>query len=133
MKCIIIVLSLFMATVSLSQDQEENTCNQLPYAKVDQSAKVKGDLTKILSADLPSELKEDGEHTAVFKLVVDCNGKLIKKMYTDGNMEGEHQEYVLNTIEKAVWKPAVLGKKEVSSTVFVTVTITNGQVEVEIQ
>ena len=131
MKTLFTLLSLFLF-VSLNA-QDSTVCNQLPYAKVDKKAKVTGELKDWIKDQMPRDLKENGEHQAIFKLIVDCNGKVVKQKYADGNLSTAHQKWLGNLIDKSTWKAAQVKDKQVSSTVFITVTIKKGQVDLEIQ
>lgn len=131
MKKIVSLLILTIAFTSFSQ--EETTCGQLPFAKVDQKAELTMKLDELIRKDLPATLREDGEHSAVFKMYVDCHGEVSKYKLERGTMSDADQKWLWKIVGKTTWKPAKLDKKDVTSLVFITVTVTNGQVEVVIQ
>jgi hypothetical protein len=124
---------LFLSVAFTSFSQEETTCGQLPFAKVDQKAELTIKLDELIKSDLPESLKEDGEHTAVFKMYVDCHGDVSKYKHERGNMSDTDQKWLWKIVGKTTWKAAKIEKREVTSLVFITVTVTNGQVEVLIQ
>ena len=129
----LILLCFVLGIVTVYSQDKQDVCNQLPYAKVDKVASPSTDLVKTISAEMLSELKKDGAHQAVFKLYVDCHGKVAKSKYESGDLNSSQQEWLMNIVDKSSWKPAVLAKKDVTSTVFVTVDINNGKVSVAIQ
>ena len=131
MKKVLSVLVLLLGLTSFAQ--EESTCGQLPYAKVDQKAELTMKLDELIKKDLPSTLREDGEQTAVFKMYVDCHGEVAKYKVERSTMTDADQKWLWKLIGKTTWKAAKLDKNTVTSLVFITVTVTNGQVEVLVQ
>jgi hypothetical protein len=65
--------------------------------------------------------------------MVDCNGDLAKFIYQRGDFSEEDQQWISKIIGKSKWKAAKLKDKAVTSTVFITINITNSDVEVIIQ
>lgn len=129
MKHLILLTFLIGSMSTYAQDAQE-TCNQLPYAKVDQKAELTLDLEKLLKKEMHASLKEDGSHSGIIKLYVDCHGEVAKQRYDRGDLNEEQQQWLLNLIGKTTWKPAVADKKKVTSVLFLTVDITNGQAKV---
>jgi len=132
MKYIITLIVFGFSIAGFTQDKKED-CGQLPYAKVDDKAEIKTDLTELIKSDLPKSLKDKGSHQAIFKLMVDCNGELAKHMYQRGDISDEDQQWMSKLIGKSKWKAAKVQDKAVTSTVFITVNITNSDVDVIIQ
>lgn len=128
MKTIISMLVLMVGFASFSQDKEP--CSQLPQAKPDATASVSGDMNKHFSGVLSDDLKKDGAtFEATFKMIVDCNGDVAKIMFMKGDISDADQKLFIQAIEKLDWKPAQKGDKDVTSTVFIVLNITNGQVK----
>ncbi|OIQ30235.1 MAG: hypothetical protein BM555_05455 [Crocinitomix sp. MedPE-SWsnd] len=127
MKKLALLMICMIAIVGYSQS---NDCGELPRAKVDEKAELKTNIEKLMNADMPSTLKEDGDHTAVFKAYVDCHGDVAKHRLQNSDMSEADQQWLWKIIGKSTWKPAVFEKKDVTSTVFITVTVTNGQIEI---
>jgi len=84
------------------------------------------------SQNLPNELKK-GTHSAVFKLLVDCYGLPSKPMYQSGSLTESNQKYFLDLLLTTKWKPAVDKFADVTTFVFITLEIVNGQVTVVVQ
>lgn len=113
--------------------QEEKVCNQLPYAKVDVKAALTTDLTAEVEKNMIKSLEKDGDHKAMIKLYVDCNGVIDKPSYHNGTFNTDQQNWILGLVEKTEWTAAKLGDKDVTSTVFLVVYVTNGHARVAIQ
>jgi len=121
---------LMICMIAIAGYAQSDDCGTLPRVKVDKKAELKTNIEKLMNADMPSSLKEDGEHTAVFKAYVDCHGDVPKHRIQSSNMSDDDQNWLWKIIGKSTWHPAVFEKKNVTSTVFVTVTVTNGQIEI---
>jgi len=132
MKYVITLIVFGFSIAGFTQDKKID-CGQLPYAKVDDKAETKTDLTELIKSDLPKSLRGKGSHQAIFKLTVDCNGDLANHLYQRGDFSDEDQDWLFKIIEKSKWKAANVQDKPVSSTVFITVNVTNSDVEVIIQ
>jgi len=131
MKTTLVLLTLILGGFSFAQGQKE--CNQLPYAKVDTKAEAVGDLNGIIASTLPKSLAEDGSHEAVLKMYVDCFGKVTKLKIEKTDLDDANGKWLWNVIYNSEWKPATAMKKDVTSTVFITVKINNGEVEATVQ
>lgn len=131
MKSLILVFALLIGAAGMAQEKKE--CNQLPYAKVDTKAEVKGELNDIIASTMPASLKEDGTHEAVLKMYVDCFGQVTKLKMEKSNLNDADGKWLWNVIKNTTWQPATAMKKDVTSTVFISVTIVNGQIEATIQ
>ncbi|MBD3638304.1 MAG: hypothetical protein HUJ25_13210 [Crocinitomicaceae bacterium] len=111
--------------------KELKTCNQLPYAKVDQKAELTNDMAELIQEDLPEELKK-GAFNVKYKCYVDCKGNLEKIRYQNGNISESNQNWLTSLMGKSEWKPGVTEDTYVTSLVFVAVYFENGQVKVVI-
>ena len=132
MKYVITLIVFGFSIAGFTQDKKMD-CGQLPFAKVDDKAEVSTDLSELIKSDLPKSLKDKGSHQAIFKLMVDCNGELANQFYQRGDFSEEDQQWLSKIIGKSKWRAAKVQDKQVSSTVFITVNITNSDVEVIIQ
>lgn len=131
MKNALFILTIFLGLTGFSQNQAE--CNQLPYAKVDAKAESVGNLNDVIASSLPSSLAEDGTHETVFKMYVDCFGNAAKIKIEKTNLDDADSKWLWNVMLNSEWTPATAMKKNVTSTIFVTVKITNGVVEATVQ
>ena len=77
-----------------------------------------------------SSFKENEKFTAVYKVVVNCDGVTESVMYLRGSFAKDQQDAVKNMIVKSKWKAGIKEKRDVSSTVFITVNVENKAVEV---
>jgi hypothetical protein len=116
--------------ISYSQSDD---CGQLPRAKVDKKAEINNNFKELVESEMLSSLKKDGEHQAVIKMYVDCHGEVAKHKYERGNMTDSEQKWIWNLVGKSTWTPAVFEKKDVTSTVYLTIDIVNGQTKFTIQ
>lgn len=122
----LLAIALFLGSVNLFAQKE--TCNQLPYAKVDTKAIAKVDMSKLIEDNMIKSLEKDGSHQATFKTYIDCNGVVTQPKYERGDLDEAEQAWLLKLIAESEWTPATLGDKNVTSTVFMTVFIKNGHV-----
>jgi hypothetical protein len=131
MKTIFTILLIAAAASGFSQTK--NKCTQLPFATVDEIAVMKSDLKKEIVNTHPVSFADDKEHTGTYKVVIDCNGKVNSVMYKSGNFNEQERVWMDVQIKGTEWKAAVLDKKDVSSTIFLTVTSLNLIVDVMIE
>jgi hypothetical protein len=124
---------LMICLISMVGYAQTDDCGALPRAKVDKKAIIKGEFAELVESEMLSSLKKDGEHLAVFKLYVDCHGAVSKHRYQSGSMTDSEQKWLWNLVAKSLWTAAVFEKNDVTSTVFLTVKITNGQTEIIVQ
>ena len=127
----LLFLILLISSFSLNAQKLPETCNGLPYAKVDTKASLTSDTESTIKKELPSDMKK-GEHNATFKLYVTCKGDIDKHMYQNGDLSEDAQNWMTAIIGKTTWKAAVKDGIYVTSTVFVQVEIKNGQVKVTV-
>lgn len=126
----VILFTFLLGSLSIHAQETKETCNQLPYAKVEKKAELTMDLEKLIKKEMHASLKEDGSHSGIIKLYVDCHGEVVKHKYDRGDLNEEQQQWLLDLIGKTTWKPAIADKKNVTSVLFLTIDITNGQVKV---
>jgi hypothetical protein len=130
MKKILFLLSL-VGCLSVFAQKLPETCNQLPYAKVEQKAEITNDVNRIVESQVPQTMKK-GDFNANYKFYVDCKGVIDKLKYSTGNLNEEQQTWLSNALGKIEWKAAVTENTYVTSVVFVKVSIINGQATVEV-
>jgi hypothetical protein len=127
------ILLSFLFVVLGANAQEKNKCSQLPFAVVDVKPELKSDLAKNIENGHPVSFGDKEEHKGTFKVVVDCNGSVQSVMYRDGNYSKQEEVYMFSQLKGTEWKPAILKEKEVSATVFVTVTTKELNSEITIE
>ena len=130
MKNLLLLLALSVSVNLLAQKAPEN-CNDLPYARVDKKASLKNDVEDQIAKDLSGKLKK-GDFEATFKSFVSCKGEVDKINYQSGNLDDDQQRWLLDILSKSRWTAAVLKDLYVTSTVFISVKIQNGQVTVSV-
>ena len=111
--------------------QDSIACNQLPVARPDIAARYDGDITKSFGK-LPSALKK-ATYSGVFKLTVDCKGKVLKVFFREGTFTEDDQEFFADKLFDTQWQPAMDNQANVTSFVFITVNITKGKISAVIQ
>jgi hypothetical protein len=130
MKNLLIIAVVFGCLTAYGQKVPE-TCNQLPYAKVDQKAEISNNMNKIVGSEVPETMKK-GEYKASYKFYIDCKGSIDKISYSKGSLDADQQKWLTNVLGKSTWKAGIVDDLFVTSLVFVTVTISNGKAEVAI-
>jgi len=133
MKKYLLVMLGLLFNIFVSAQENEKWCNELPHARPEKAAIFSGDVTAYFANQLLPEHKK-GNHSAVFKLVVNCKGEAENIVYQDGSLLDKDKGYFADLIKAMVWKPAFnKSGKEISSIVFITIKIANGTLEVLIQ
>jgi hypothetical protein len=133
MKALLLIAAIALTTVGFAQPQKMETCTGLPVANPSVKASISvEDITKMFELSVSEKLKK-GTHSAVFKVLVDCNGKVTEVIYQRGTFTGLDQEEYKTKILDLTWKPAVQKTKPVSSFVFLSIEIVNGKFTVVIQ
>lgn len=131
MKNWVLLFALLVSVVSFSQT-EETPCSTIPVARPE--IKAGTDLSKLnteVKNNLSTQVKK-GEHSVTFKLIIDCKGAVSKTQYHSGSLTETEASFVKSILEKTTWTPAQNKGVNVTSTLFVTVKITNGKPEVSI-
>jgi len=127
---------LILLTLVIFVDAQDTTsvlfCNQIPIAIAEKKASFDGKIEKFVGDNLKSDLKK-GTHSAVFKLMIDCNGIVSKTTYQSGSFSESNQTLFIDLFLKSKWKPASDKSANVTTFVFVTVDIVNGKVAVVVQ
>lgn len=131
MKLIFSVFVLASTLFSFAQGGD-TLCNQLPLTRVEKVASDNGAIVKTLTRNLPSSLKK-GKHSGIFKIIVDCNGVGAEVRFERGDLTSLEQTQLIDWIIPTQWIPAVDKGNQVTSMVFLTVTIEEGKVEVIVQ
>jgi hypothetical protein len=132
MKTLFFISAVVWTMFGFSQN-EKMTCTGLPVARPDTKASISVEETiQKFESNLSEKLKK-GTHSAVFKLVVDCNGDVTEVTYQRGTFSGLDQDEYKNQIASLKWKPAALKSKAVTSIVFVSIEIVNGRFTLVIQ
>jgi len=107
-------------------------CNQIPIANAETKASFDGKIEKFVGDSLKSDLKR-GTHSAVFKLMIDCNGIVSKITYQSGTFSESNQKLFIGLFSNSKWKPAIEKSVNVTSFVFVTINIVNSKSTVMVQ
>ena len=129
----LLTLALFVFSFSSFSQSEKIECGQIPMGNVDKKAVIKDDFNKKVTTTMDASLREDGSHQAIFKAYVDCNGDVLKSRFEKGDLDDAQQKWLYNLIQDSKWTSAKLDGKAVTTIVFVTIDINNGQVTTSIQ
>lgn len=133
MKALLLIVAITLTTVGFGQPQKVETCTGLPIANPSVKASISvAEVAQKFESSVSEKLKK-GTHSAVFKVLVDCNGKVAEVIYQRGTFTGVDQEEYKTKISDLIWKPALQKTKTVSSFVFLSIEIVNGKFTVVIQ
>ena len=65
----VILFTFLLGSLSIYGQETKETCNQLPYAKVEKKAELTMDLEKLIKKEMHASLKEDGSHSGIIKAI----------------------------------------------------------------
>jgi hypothetical protein len=132
MKALLFITALALTTFGFAQS-EKTTCTGLPIANPSVKASISvAEVAQKFESTVSEKLKK-GTHSAVFKVLVDCNGAVTEVIYQRGTLTGLDQDDYKTKISALTWKPAMQKTKAVSSFVFLTIEIVNGKFTVIVQ
>ncbi|MBI3135000.1 MAG: hypothetical protein HYZ14_10045 [Bacteroidetes bacterium] len=132
MRVFLFLILIITGAGTIAQSQS-TPCTGLPVAVPETPAVCETtDLVKYFEIRISEKLKK-GTHSAVYKLVVDCNGSVTQAAYQRGTFSSEDQVSYQRELMSLTWKPASGKSKAVSSIVFVTLEIVNGKFTVVVQ
>lgn len=122
-----LLLFLGLTIISFSQDTYKK-CGQLPHLNPTVKAKCSNDIQKILAEALPASFVKGKTYTSSFKLIIDCNGIIDMVIYKKGDLSTEQQKYFLTQINKLKdWSAGQLNGKDVSTTIYMAIDVSNRQ------
>jgi hypothetical protein len=117
MKTLLLITAIALTTFGFSQS-EKPTCTGLPIANPSVKASISvAEVAQKFESTVSEKLKK-GTHSAVFKVLVDCNGAVTEVIYQRGTFTGVDQDDYKSKISGLIWKPAMQKTKAVSSFVF---------------
>lgn len=133
MKTLFFIAFIALSTLGLAQPQKMETCSGLPIANPTVKASISvSEVAQKFEANVSEKLKK-GTHSAVFKVLIDCNGAVTEVIYQRGTFTGLDQEDYKSKISALTWKPAQQKEKNVSSFAFLSIEIVNGKFTVIVQ
>ena len=132
MKTLLFITALALTAVGFAQS-EKVTCTGLPIANPSVKASISvAEVAQKFESTVSEKLKK-GTHSAVFKVLVDCNGVVTEVIYQRGTFTGVDQDDYKSKISALIWKPAQQKTKAVSSFAFLSIEIVNGKFTVIVQ
>ncbi len=133
MKTLFFIASIAISALGLAQPQKMETCSGLPIANPSIKASISvAEVAQKFESTVSEKLKK-GTHSAVFKVLIDCNGAVTEVIYQRGTFTGLDQEDYKSKIAALTWKPAQQKAKAVSSFAFLSIEIVNGKFTVIVQ
>jgi hypothetical protein len=132
MKTLLFIAAIALTTFGFAQS-EKTTCAGLPIANPSVKASISvAEVAQKFESSVSEKLKK-GTHSAVFKVLVDCNGNVTEVIYQRGTFTTLDQDDYKTKISALKWKPAMQKSKAVSSFVFLSLEIVNGKFTVIVQ
>lgn len=123
---------LIVCALSLSSFSQDQACGQVPMGNVDVKASAKTKIAGQIEKNIDDQLKSR-DYQAVFKLLVDCKGTVVKCSMQSGDMLSAEVKGIEEIILKSKWNPAYIGQESVNSMVFLTLNLKKGKAELLIQ
>ena len=128
MKLITAIIFLGIGIFGSSQNRD-TICNQLPIALPETKASFSSSLENQISDALKKTITESSKFSATYKLIVDCDGRVSKYFFKQGDMNDVDRRLVEDVLKTSEWQPGIDKGKIVASTVYITIEIVAGKVE----